>query len=174
MALPIFISHFRSLETLNPAETVVVSPDAGGVERARIFSQALHAKLAMAYKQRPEPGIAKIMNIIGKVDGKDCIIVDDIIDSAGTLVETVKSLKDKGARHVSAACTHGLLTGKAIERLENSEIEKLYISDTVPLLGDKSKCSKIEVLSVSTLFAEAINSIHDETSVSKLFINDRK
>jgi ribose-phosphate pyrophosphokinase len=174
-ALSTFITHFKGLENLNPAELVVVSPDAGGVERARIFSQALQASLAISYKQRPEPGIAKITHIIGDVEGKDAVLVDDIIDSAGTLTETVKVLKDKGARRVSAACSHGLLSGKAIERIENSPLEKLYISDTVPLKGNKAQCKKIEVLSVSRLFAEAIYSIHDETSVSRLFnLDDRR
>ncbi|MCP5054349.1 MAG: ribose-phosphate pyrophosphokinase [bacterium] len=173
-ALATFISHFKTIEDLDPSQMVIVSPDAGGVERARIFSQALQANLAIAYKQRPEPGIAKITHIIGDVDGKDVVLVDDIIDSGGTLTETALALREKGARRVFAACTHGLLSGKAIERLDNSPLEKLYISDSVPLKGIKAKCQKIEVLSVATLFAEAIYSIHDETSVSRLFNLDDK
>jgi ribose-phosphate pyrophosphokinase len=110
------------------------------------------------------------MHIIGDVKDKDTVIVDDIIDSAGTLVETVQALKSHGARRVFAVCTHGLLSGKAIERIESAPLEKVYISDTVPLLKEKAKCEKIEILSVSKLFAEAINSIHEETSVSKLFL----
>jgi ribose-phosphate pyrophosphokinase len=169
MALPTFISYFRDHDVLDKANTVVVSPDAGGVERARIFSQALQAGLAIANKSRPEPGVARIMNIIGDVQDKDTVIVDDIIDSAGTMVKTVEALKDKGAKRVFAVCTHGLLSGEAISRIENAPLEKLFISDTVPLQNDKAKCRKIEVISVSDLFAKAINSIHDETSVSTLF-----
>jgi ribose-phosphate pyrophosphokinase len=170
MALPIFISHFKSMDNIDLRDIVVVAPDAGGVERARLFSQALHAGLAIADKRRTEPGVAKIMHIIGDVKDKDTIIVDDIIDTAGTLVETVHGLKAHGARRVFAVCSHGLLSGKAIERIEAAPLEKVYISDTVPLTEEKAKCEKIDVLSVSNLFAEAITSIHDETSVSKLFL----
>jgi ribose-phosphate pyrophosphokinase len=170
MALPTFISYFKGLNNINFRDIVVVAPDAGGVERARLFSQALHAGLAIADKRRTEPGVAKIMHIIGDVKDKDTIIVDDIIDTSGTLVETVHGLKSHGARRVFAVCTHGLLSGKAIERIESAPLEKVYISDTVPLTEEKAKCEKIEVLSVSKLFAEAINSIHEETSVSKLFL----
>ncbi|UCH93049.1 MAG: ribose-phosphate pyrophosphokinase, partial [Candidatus Aminicenantes bacterium] len=170
MALPIFISFFKSLDNIDLRDIVVVAPDAGGVERARLFSQALHAGLAIADKRRTQPGVAKIMHIIGNVKDKDTVIVDDIIDTAGTLVETVQGLKNHGARRVFAVCTHGLLSGKAIERIEAAPLEKVYISDTVPLTGEKTKCEKIKVLSVANLFAEAINSIHEETSVSKLFL----
>jgi len=167
MALPIFISHF---ETMNLDNLVVVSPDAGGVERARIFSQKIHADLAIALKTRPEPGVAKLINIIGNVKGKNCIIVDDIVDTAGTLVKTVDAIKKKGAKKVFAVCTHGIFSGKAIDNINNSALEKIYVSDSIPLTGDRLKCDKIEILSVSKLFADAINSIHEETSVSKLFI----
>ncbi|MCP4221192.1 MAG: ribose-phosphate pyrophosphokinase [bacterium] len=167
-ALPVFISHFKDIENLQ--DLVVVSPDAGGVERARTFSQQLNAGLAIADKRRTAPGVAKIMHIIGDVRDKDAIIVDDIIDTAGTLTETAKGLKEHGARRIFAACTHGLLSGEAIERINDSPLEKLFICDTVPLLDEKQHCEKIEVLSVSKLFAEAIDSIHQETSVSKLFL----
>jgi ribose-phosphate pyrophosphokinase len=170
MALPTFISHFKSMDNIDLRDIVVVAPDAGGVERARLFSQALHAGLAIADKRRTEPGVAKIMHIIGDVQDKDTVIVDDIIDTAGTLVETVHGLKAHGARRVFAVCTHGVFSGKAIERIESAPLEKVYISDTVPLTEEKAKCEKIEMLSVSKLFAEAINSIHEETSVSKLFL----
>lgn len=172
--LPTFINHFKSQQDLNPRELVVVSPDAGGVERARLFSQALQSHLAMAYKRRPEPGIAKIMQIIGDVENRDALIVDDIIDSAGTLVETVRNLKEKGARRVSAVCTHGILSGPAIERIENAPLEKVYIADSIPLSPEKAKCSKIEVLSVAPMFADAIKNIHEEASVSQLFAIDNK
>jgi len=168
MALPTFISYFSEMGL---KDAVVVSPDAGGVERARLFSNNIHADLAIAYKRRPEPGVAKIMSIIGDVNQKDVIIVDDIIDSAGTLVETVSHLKDRGARRVFAVCTHGIFSGEAIARINASPIEKIFASDTIPLDDEKSACQKIEVLSVAKLFADAISSIHDETSVSKLFLN---
>ncbi len=167
MALPIFISYFAHRDM---KDMVVVSPDAGGVERARLFSQNIHAGLAIAYKRRPEPGVAKIMSIIGDVEDKDTVIVDDIIDTAGTLVETVGALKDKGARRVYAVCTHGIFSGKAIDRLNEAPLEKVYVSDSIPLDDDKLRCAKIEVLSVAELFASAIDSIHNETSVSKLFL----
>ena len=170
MALPIFIAYFKSMDNINLKDIVVVAPDAGGVERARLFSQALQAGLAIADKRRTEPGVAKIMHIIGDVKDKDTVVVDDIIDSAGTLVETIHGLKSQGARRVFAVCTHGLLSGKAIERIESAPLEKVFISDTVPLTEEKAKCKKIEMLSVSKLFAEAINNIHEETTVSKLFL----
>lgn len=167
MALPTFISYF---EKMHPEKLVVVSPDAGGVERARKFSQRLQAELAIAYKRRTAPNVAKIMHIIGKVKDRDAIIVDDIIDTSGTLVEVMNALKKKGACRIFAVCTHGILSGGAIKRITDSPLEKLFISDTVPLKRKKKKCEKIEVLSVSELFAQAIDSIHKETSVSKLFI----
>lgn len=167
MALPTFFSYF---EQLHKEKLVVVSPDAGGVERARKFSQRLGAELAIAYKRRTAPNVAKVMNIIGKVKGRDAIIVDDIIDTGGTMIEVVKELKSKGAKRVVAVCTHGILSGEAHNRIVNSTLEKLYITDTVPLRGENIGCAKIEVLSVSELFAQAIDSIHNETSVSKYFI----
>jgi ribose-phosphate pyrophosphokinase len=170
IALPTVISYFKNMEGLDLDNVVVVSPDAGGVERARLFSQEIHAGLAIAYKSRPEPGVARLMHIIGDVQGKDTIIVDDIIDTAGTMVQTVHALKDKGASRVFAVCTHGLFSGEAIERIENSPLENVFVSDSVPLKGCKAECKKIGVLSVSELFAKAINSIHEETSVSELFL----
>jgi ribose-phosphate pyrophosphokinase len=167
MALPSFISNF---EKEKPEKVVAVSPDAGGVERARMFSQRLHGDLAIAYKRRPEPNVAKVMNIIGDVEGKDAIIVDDMIDTAGTLVETVAVLKEMGARRVFAVCTHGLFSGPAIERIEASPLEKVFVSDTIPLTDCKENCEKIKIISVSKLFADAIDSIHNETSVSNLFL----
>lgn len=170
MALPIFISHFKNSNDIDLKNIVVVSPDAGGVERARLFSQQLQADLAIADKRRTEPGVAKVMHIIGNVEGKDAIIVDDIIDTAGTLVETIHALKNNGANRIYALCTHGLLSGEAIPRIQNAPVEKVLVSDTVPQKKEKLECKKIQVLSVSDLFAEAIRSIHLETSVSKLFL----
>lgn len=167
MALPIFVSYFSKL---NLKDLVVVSPDAGGVERARMFSKQIHAGLAIGDKRREKANIAEIMHIIGDVKDKNVIIVDDIIDTAGTLYETIKALKKNGAKSIYALCTHGVFSGRAIEKIENSPVEKIFVSDTITLKNDKLKCNKIEVLSVSNLFAEAIDSIHKETSVSKLFL----
>ncbi len=167
MALPIFVSYFNKL---NLKDLVIVSPDAGGVERARMFSKQIHAGLAIGDKRREKANVAEIMHIIGDVKDKNVIIVDDIIDTGGTLYETIKALKENGAKSIYALCTHGIFSGRAIEKIENSPVEKIFVSDTIPLKNDKSKCNKIEVLSVSKLFAEAIDSIHKETSVSKLFL----
>jgi len=142
----------------------------GGVERARMFSKQIHAGLAIGDKRREKANVAEIMHIIGDVKGKNVIIVDDIIDTAGTLYETIKALKKNGAKSIYALCTHGIFSGRAIEKIENSPVEKIFVSDTIPLKNDKLKSNKIEVLSVSKLFAEAIDSIHEETSVSKLFL----
>lgn len=170
MALPIFISHFKRMRLKN---VVIVSPDAGGVERARLFSKQIHAGLAIADKRRPEPNVSEIMHIIGDVENKNAIIVDDIIDTAGSLTETVKALKENGAKKVFAACTHGIFSGKAIERINSSLVERVYVSDTIPLNKEILKSGKIEVLSVAKLFAQAIDSIYKETSVSKLFLQKR-
>jgi len=167
MALPIFVSYFNKL---NLKDLVIVSPDAGGVERARMFSKQIHAGLAIGDKRREKANVAEIMHIIGDVKDKNVIIVDDIIDTAGTLYETIKALKKNGAKSIYALCTHGIFSGRAIEKIENSPVEKIFVSDTIPLKNDKLKSNKIEVLSVSKLFAEAIDSIHEETSVSKLFL----
>ena len=167
MALPVFISHFKKMKL---QDLVIVSPDAGGVERARLFARKLNADLAIADKKRTATNVAELMHIIGDVENKNAIIVDDIIDTAGTLSATINALKKKGAKKVFAACTHGIFSGKAIERINDSPIEKIYVTNTIPRRSDEGKCLKIEVLSVAELFADAIESIHKETSVSKLFL----
>jgi ribose-phosphate pyrophosphokinase len=167
MGLPVFVSHFKKMNLKN---LVIVSPDAGGVERARIFSQCLNADLAIADKRRPQPNVAELMHIIGDVDGKDAIIIDDLIDTAGTLTSTVKALKERNAKRVYAACSHGIFSGKAFERIMDSSLESVFSTDTIPLRCDSEKISKIVTLSVAELFANAIESIHCETSVSKLFL----
>lgn len=169
MVLPVFLHHFTEIGLKN-RNVVVVSPDAGGVERARLFSKHLGAGLAIADKRRPKENVAEIMHIIGDVEGKDAIIVDDIVDTAGTMTKTVEALRKNGAKKIYAACTHGILSGKAVERINGSLLEKIFISDTVPLDEEKTKGTKITVLSVSQLFAQAIESIYNETSVSKLFL----
>jgi ribose-phosphate pyrophosphokinase len=167
MALPVFIDFFKTMKLKIP---VIVSPDAGGVERARIFSQKLNADLAVANKKRPAPNVSKLTHIIGDVVGKDAIIVDDIIDTAGTICETVNALQQNGAKRIFAVCTHGIFSGQAYQRISNSALEKIYTTDTIPVRDLDKVSGKIEVLSVAKLFAEAIKSIHEETSVSKLFL----
>ncbi len=169
MVLPVFIKHFIEIGLKN-SDVVIVSPDAGGVERARIFSKHLGTGLAIADKRRPKDNVAEIMHIIGDVKDKDAIIVDDIVDTAGTMTKTVEALRKNGAKSIYAACTHGILSGMAIERINNSLLDNLFISDTIPVFNGKDKSDKIKVLSVYQLFAQAIESIHNETSVSKLFL----
>jgi ribose-phosphate pyrophosphokinase len=147
----------------------IVSPDAGGVERARAFAVRLDAQLAIVDKRRVGPNVAETMNVIGDVRGKTCVVVDDMIDTAGTLTSTAKSLKDQGAERIVAVCTHPVLSGPAIERIENSAIEKVVATNTIPLAEEAKKSSKFVQLSVAELLARAIINIHKETSVSELF-----
>ncbi len=149
---------------------VIVSPDAGGVERARAFAKRLDASVAMVDKRRTAPNVAKAMNIIGDVEGKTAIILDDMIDTAGTLVEATEAVLQKGATAVYAAATHGVLSGPAIERIKNSRVEKVIITDTIPLSPEAAACGKIVQLSVADVLAEAIHRIHNYDSVSSLFI----
>jgi ribose-phosphate pyrophosphokinase len=150
-------------------DMVVVSPDAGGVERARAVAKRLNASLAIIDKRREGPNVAQVMNIIGEVEGKTAVMLDDMVDTAGTLVQSADALHAKGAKHIYACATHAVLSGPAIERLENSKIEELVVTNTVPL-GEKSLCRKIRVLSVAPLLGEAIKRIHFQDSVSSLFV----
>ena len=165
-AAPVMVEYFQKLNLTN---LTVVSPDAGGVERARAFAKRLNAELAMVNKRRLEANVAQVMNVIGDVEGQTCLVVDDIIDTAGTLVKTVEALKDKGAVKVYACATHPVLSGPAVERIEKSQLEEVIVTNTIPL-HEKRKCKKIRTLSVAKLLAEAVQAIHDETSVSGLFI----
>lgn len=149
-------------------ETVVVSPDVGGVQRARNFASILDLPIAIIEKRRPKANVSEVMNVIGDIEGKDAIIVDDIIDTAGSMTKAASVLKDFGAKRVFACCTHAVLSGPAIERIENSVIEKLVVTDTIPLTEEK-KIDKIEVVSVAPLIAEAIRRIYKNESVSRLF-----
>ncbi len=167
MALPVFIRHFQEMKL---AKLVIVSPDAGGVERARLFAQKLNAELAVGNKRRTSPNVAQIMHIIGDVQDRHVLIVDDIIDTAGTLAQTVRALKEKGALEVYVAGTHGIFSGEAYTRIAAAPIRKIFVTDSVPLRAPEVLGDKIEVLSVAELFADAILSIHEETSVSKLFL----
>lgn len=150
------------------SDLVVVSPDLGGVTRARQFADRLHAPIAIIEKRRPKPGVAEVMNLIGDVNGKTAVIVDDIVDTAGSLVEGAKALGKFGAKAVYACCTHGVLSDPAVERIENSNLEELIITDTIPLPEDK-KSDKIKIVSVAEPFAAIIHNIYQEKPVSKLF-----
>jgi len=166
-AAPVLVEHFQKLNLPN---LTVVSPDAGGVERARAFSKRLNADLAMVNKRRIEANVAQVMNVIGDVRNRTCLVVDDIIDTAGTLVKNVEALLKAGATKVYACCTHPVLSGPAVERIQNSDLGELIVTNTIPLHAAAKQCKKISVLSVGKLLAQAIQSIHEETSVSVLFI----
>lgn len=151
-------------------EVVMVSPDAGGVERTRAFAKRLNADLAIIDKRRERANVCAAMNVIGDVTGKTAILLDDMVDTAGTLCSAADILMQKGAREVYACCSHGVLSGPAIERIEASHIQQLVITDSVPLRDNALACKKIKVLSVAELFGEAILRIHSEDSVSSLFV----
>jgi len=152
------------------SEAVIVSPDAGGVERARAFSKRLNCGLAIIDKRRPAANVAEVVNIIGDVKGRDAIIVDDLIDTAGTLCAAARAIKDQGARSVSACCTHGLLSGPALERINAAPIEQVIVTDSIPHRRDVVENPKIKILSVAPLLSEAVKRIHTGDSISSLFI----
>ncbi len=152
----------------------IVSPDIGGIRRARDLSKLLGAKLAVVDKLRTEPNKSQVMNIIGKVDGKHCVLVDDIIDTAGTMCAAAKELKKKRALSVRAYASHAILSGKAIKRIEESPLKEVVVSDSTPLNGKAKKCKKIRVFSVAELLSKAINNIHTSQSVSELFEADKQ
>jgi ribose-phosphate pyrophosphokinase len=149
---------------------VVVSPDVGGVVRARQMAKRLECDLAIIDKRRPKANVAKVMNIIGEVDGRTCVIMDDMVDTANTLCEAAHALKEQGAERVLAYCTHPVLSGSAVERIENSALDKLVVTDTIPLREDARACERIEQLSVASLLAETVLRISNEDSVSSLFM----
>jgi ribose-phosphate pyrophosphokinase len=148
----------------------VVSPDAGGVERARAFAKRLDAPLAIIDKRRTDANVAEVMNIIGDVEGQHCLIVDDLVDTAGTLVKAVEALLDKGAKGVTACATHAVLSGSAVQRIAASELDELVVTNSIPLTAEAVACGKIHVLSVGPLLARAIQSIHEGGSISTLFV----
>jgi len=166
-AAPVIIDYLARLEYSN---LTLVSPDAGGAERARAYAKRLDAELAIIDKRRTEDGTAEVMNVIGDVKGRTCIIQDDIIDTAGTITKAAKALKNNGAERVLACAVHGVLSKPAIERIEQSPIDRLIVTNTIPLSPLGVACSKIVVLSVARLLGQAIKSIHEETSVSSLFV----
>lgn len=167
-AAPVILDYLKT--RFKGEDVVMVSPDAGGTERARAFAKRLGCTLAVIDKRRTGPNVAEVMHLIGDVRGKIAIILDDMIDTAGTLTHAAKALKDNGASSVYACATHGVLSGPAIERINNSDIEEIVMTDTIPL-GDKDQqTSKVRMLSVSDLLAEAIRRIHEDESVSSLFV----
>jgi ribose-phosphate pyrophosphokinase len=167
-AAPVIIDY---CDRLGIPDLTLVSPDAGGAERARAYAKRLDAELAIIDKRRSDDGSAEVMNVIGDVSGRTCIIQDDIIDTAGTIVKAAVALKENGAERVFACAVHGVLSGPAIERLEAAPIEQVIITNTIPLNSDKARCcKKIKQLSVARLLGQAIRSIHEETSVSSLFV----
>ncbi len=153
-----------------PNDTVVVSPDAGGVERARAFAKRLNASLAIIDKRREKANVSQVMNVIGDVDGKDAVLLDDIIDTAGTITQAVSAIKEKGAERVIAACTHAVLSDPALDRISASGLEEVIATNTIPMDNKQQGCKKLTVLSIAPLLGEAIKRIHEESSVSSLFV----
>jgi ribose-phosphate pyrophosphokinase len=151
-------------------DLVVVSPDVGGVVRARALAKRLEADLAIIDKRRPKPNVATVMNIIGEVEGRTCVIIDDMVDTANTLCEGAKALKEQGAVSVIAYCTHPVLSGNAVERIAASVLDEIVVTDTIPLHGDAQNCKRIRVLTVASLLAETMRRISEEASVSSLFV----
>ena len=166
--LPILLEDVQNKHLEKP---IVVSPDHGGVVRARSLAKRLECDLAIIDERRPKANVSEVMNIIGDVTGKDCIIVDDLVDTAGTLCKAAVALKENGARSVTAYCTHPVLSGAAVERLNESVLDELVVLDTIPLTEAAQKCSRIRQLSVAELLAETIRRISKEDSVSSLFID---
>ncbi|MBP1768995.1 MAG: prsA, partial [Candidatus Aminicenantes bacterium] len=166
-SVPVLARYIAGLKLDN---LTIISPDAGGVGRARYFARRMHAGLAIIDKRRPAPNVAQVLHVIGDVQGRDVVIFDDMVDTAGTLVLSAEALKKEGARRILAACTHPVLSGQAIEKIENSPLESLIVTDTIPLNPAAQGCRKITVLSVAELFGEAIRRINEGSSVSSLFV----
>ncbi|UCF86870.1 MAG: ribose-phosphate pyrophosphokinase [Nitrospiraceae bacterium] len=162
------LSDYVKKKYLN--DLVIVSPDAGGVERARAFAKRLDASLAIIDKRREKANVSQVMNVIGDVKGKDTILFDDMIDTAGTITQAAGAIKDNGAKRVVAASAHAVLSGPALDKLNSSVLEEVIVTNTIPMNDKKDKCSKLTYLSVAPLLGEAIRRIHEESSVSSLFI----
>lgn len=165
---PVFLSAIREAR-FDTEETVLVAPDAGGVDTVRYYSKVLECPIAILDKRRSAPNVSEMMNIIGEVEGKHAIIVDDMVDTAGTLTRAAQALREQGAASAYAVATHPILSGPAVDRIEDSSLEGLLVTDTIPLGEDAEACSKIEVASVSQIIGEAINRIHGGDSVSSIF-----
>jgi len=168
-ALPVLLEHINKRFAKDLKDVVIVSPDAGGVERARAFAKRLQTNLAIIDKRREGPNNTQVMNIIGDVEGKHAILLDDMIDTAGTIVQGAQACAEKGAKSVWAGCVHPVLSGPALERLQGSTLTEVVVTNTIPLNGKDQQCPKLRVLSVAPLLGEAIKRIHGEESVSSLF-----
>jgi ribose-phosphate pyrophosphokinase len=166
-AMPVLLDQLRAIPMHEP---VMVSPDAGGVERARAYAKRLSASLAIIDKRRERANVSEVMNIIGDVRGRDCVLLDDMIDTAGTLTNAARALADQGARKVYAAATHAVLSGPAVGRIIDSPLAEVIVTDTIPLRDEARGCSKFRVASVSRLLGEAIRRIHNSDSISSLFV----
>ncbi len=166
-ATPVMIEYMKTIQT---PSTIVVSPDAGGVERARAFAKRMNVPLAIIDKRREDVNVAEVVHIIGEVEGRDCLMVDDLIDTGGTLVKGAEALMRAGANSVTACATHAVLSPSAVEKLENSKIREVVLTNSIPLSEEARRSTKIRTLSVAPLLAKAIQSIHEETSVSTLFV----
>jgi ribose-phosphate pyrophosphokinase len=167
-AAPVLLDYMRSNYTLE--DLVIVSPDAGGVERARAFARILQCSIAIIDKRREAVNVSEVMNVIGEVEKKDTLILDDMIDTGGTTTQAAGALKEKGARRVVAACTHAVLSGSAVDKVNASVIEELIVTDTIPFDSKKEQCKKLTVLSIASLLGEAIKRIYEESSISSLFV----
>jgi len=165
-ASPVLLGDLRQK---NYEDLIVVSPDVGGVVRARALAKQLNCDLAIIDKRRPAANVSEVMHVIGEIDGRNCVIMDDMIDTAGTLVKAAEVLKDRGAKSVFAYCTHPILSGPAIERIAGSQLDEVVITNTIPLNAAAKACGKIRQLSVAFLFAETIRRISDGESVTSLF-----
>jgi ribose-phosphate pyrophosphokinase len=166
-AAPVFIGHYQE----NPmARLTVVAPDTGGAERARAYAKRLNAELALCDKRREKANVAEVMNVVGDVRGRNCLIVDDMCDTGGSLTKVAKALKDAGADSIHACFTHAVLSGRACEQLTKSDLEQVVTTNTIPFDGSTNELDNIKVLSIAPLLARAIKSIHEETSVSSLFV----
>ncbi|MFT8312796.1 MAG: ribose-phosphate pyrophosphokinase [Clostridium sp.] len=164
---PILAKYFKELD-FNKDELVAVSPDIGGVKRTRKFAERLEVPIAIVDKRRPKPNVSEVLSVIGNIDGKKVILVDDMIDTAGSITNAADALTNLGAKEIYACCTHGVLSGPAMERIEKSSLKEVVVLDTIPV--DEENCSnKIKILSVANIFAEAIRRIYEDVSVSKIF-----
>ncbi len=166
-ASPVLLEYMKKKYANN---TVVVSPDAGGVERARAFAKRLNASLAIIDKRRESANVSEVMNVVGDVRDKNAILLDDMIDTASTITQAVSAIKKNGAKKIIAACTHAVLSGPALDRINASGLEEIIVTNTIPMENKQKKCKKLTVLSVAALLGEAIKRIHEESSVSSLFV----
>ncbi|OGW37741.1 MAG: phosphoribosylpyrophosphate synthetase [Nitrospirae bacterium RBG_13_39_12] len=167
-ASPVILDYIR--EKYASRNLVIVSPDAGGVERARSFAKRLQCSIAIIDKRREAANISQIMNVIGEVKEKDAIILDDMIDTGGTIIQAAAALMEKGTKQVVAACSHAVLSGSAVEKVNNSFIKELIVTNTIPFDSKKEQCEKLTVLSIAPLLGEAIRRIHEESTISSLFV----